>query len=99
MNQTGPGSLPGIRAAPASAYLANKHSLRIGSEALRQLMMSQGLYWVRRPAKGEVQQWRPRRFGQAKRCSSLRHWTGRRTVDGERERWSSRYPYRVHRVA
>ena len=60
------GSLPGIRA--ASEYLANKHSLRIGSEALRQLMMSQGLCWVWLPAKGEVHRWRPRRFGRAKWC-------------------------------
>jgi hypothetical protein len=45
----------------ASEYLANKHSLRFGREALRQLMLSQGLWWVRRPAKVEVHQWRPRR--------------------------------------
>ena len=60
----------------ASEYLANKHSLRFGREALRQLMLSQGLWWVRRPAKVEVHQWAAARFGRRTGASSLRPWMG-----------------------
>jgi biotin operon repressor len=45
----------------ASEYLAQKHHLRIGREALRQLMQSAGLWRVRRKDKVEVHQWRARR--------------------------------------
>jgi transposase len=45
----------------ASEYLASKHKLRIGREALRQLMLQAGL-WRQRPASQvEVHQWRARR--------------------------------------
>ena len=45
----------------ASEYLASKHKLRIGRDALRQLMLQAGL-WRRRPAcQGEVHQGRARR--------------------------------------
>jgi hypothetical protein len=45
----------------ASEYLASKHKLRIGREALRQLMMQAGLWRGRRRQDGEVHQWRQRR--------------------------------------
>jgi len=45
----------------ASEYLASKHKLRIGREALRQLMLQAGL-WRRRQRKDEkVHEWRARR--------------------------------------
>lgn len=45
----------------ASEYLANKHGISIGREALRQIMMSAGL-WRRHTQKVEqVHQWRTRR--------------------------------------
>jgi len=45
----------------ASEYLASKHKLRIGREALRQLMLQAGL-WRQRPASQvEMHQWRARR--------------------------------------
>ena len=45
----------------ASEYLASKHKLRIGREALRQLMLGAGLWRGRPQRNGEVHQWRARR--------------------------------------
>jgi hypothetical protein len=45
----------------ASEYLAEKHGLKIGREALRQLMMAAGLWRGRKPGIESVHQWRPRR--------------------------------------
>ncbi len=45
----------------ASEYLANKHGLRIGREALRRLMIDAGLWRVRRQKVEAVHQWRQRR--------------------------------------
>lgn len=45
----------------ASEYLAKKHKLRIGREALRQIMMQGGLWRGRRRRVEEVHEWRTRR--------------------------------------
>lgn len=45
----------------ASEYLAKKHKLRIGREALRQIMMAAGLWRGRRRRVEDVHQWRQRR--------------------------------------
>jgi hypothetical protein len=45
----------------ASEYLEKKHQLRIGREALRQLMLGAGLWRGRPQRNGEVHQWRARR--------------------------------------
>jgi transposase len=45
----------------ASEYLARKHKLKIGREALRQLMMEAGLWRGRKRKVEQVHQWRPRR--------------------------------------
>jgi transposase len=45
----------------AGEYLARKHKLRIGREALRQIMMEAGLWGGRTRKVVEVRQWRPRR--------------------------------------
>jgi hypothetical protein len=45
----------------ASEYLANKHGLRIGREALRRLMIDAGLWRARRQKVEAVHQWRQRR--------------------------------------
>ena len=45
----------------ASEYLASKHKLRMGREALRQLMLGAGLWRGRRQPSVEVHQWRARR--------------------------------------
>jgi transposase len=45
----------------ASEYLANKHGIQIGREALRQVMMSSGLWRGRKQKTEEVHQWRTRR--------------------------------------
>jgi transposase len=45
----------------ASEYLARKHKLEIGREALRQLMMEAGLWRGRKRKVEQVHQWRPRR--------------------------------------
>jgi transposase InsO family protein len=45
----------------ASEYLASKHKLGIGREALRQLMLGAGLWRGRRQRNVEVHQWRARR--------------------------------------
>jgi len=45
----------------ASEYLGNKHGVKIGREALRQLMMAAGLWRSRRPRVQELHRWRPRR--------------------------------------
>ena len=45
----------------ASEYLANKHGVQIGREALRGLMMAAGLWRGRRQKIGAVHQWRQRR--------------------------------------
>jgi transposase len=45
----------------ASEYLAKKHRLEIGREALRQLMMKAGLWRGRRQKVEAVHPWRPRR--------------------------------------
>jgi transposase len=45
----------------ASEYLANKHQLQIGREALRKLMTETGLWRGRQRQTEEVHVWRPRR--------------------------------------
>src|SRR4051812_34926612 len=45
----------------ASEYLAKKHKLRIGREALRQLMMGAGLWRGRKQRIEAVHQWRARK--------------------------------------
>jgi len=45
----------------ASEYLAKKHSVVIGREALRQIMMGAGLWKAREQKVERVHQWRPRR--------------------------------------
>jgi transposase len=45
----------------AGEYLAKKHKLAIGREALRQVMISAGLWQSRRQKVQAVHQWRPRR--------------------------------------
>jgi transposase InsO family protein len=45
----------------ASEYLARKHKLEIGREALRQVMMEAGLWRGRKRTVEQVLQWRPRR--------------------------------------
>jgi len=45
----------------ASEYLAKKHQLKIGREALRQLMLKAGLWRARGQKVETVHQWRPRR--------------------------------------
>ncbi len=45
----------------ASEYLHRKHGVKIGREALRQIMMRAGLWRSRRQQVEEVHQWRPRR--------------------------------------
>jgi transposase len=45
----------------ASEYLANKHSVKIGREALRQIMIEAGLWRARKQKMEKVHQWRPRR--------------------------------------
>jgi len=45
----------------ASEYLASKHGICIGREALRQIMMSAGLWRGRKRKVEEVHQWRTRR--------------------------------------
>ena len=45
----------------ASEYLAKKHKISIGREALRQLMMQAGLWRSRRQKVEDIHQWRPRR--------------------------------------
>lgn len=45
----------------ASEYLAQKHKLRIGREALRQLMIAAGLWRGRKQTVETVHQWRARR--------------------------------------
>jgi len=45
----------------ASEYLANKHDIRIGREALRQVMISAGLWRARGQKVETVHQWRERR--------------------------------------
>jgi transposase len=45
----------------ASEYLAKKHGVRIGREALRQIMIGAGLWRPRRQSAKPVHQWRQRR--------------------------------------
>ena len=45
----------------ASEYLANKHKLHIGREALRKLMMETGLWRGQHRQSEEIHAWRPRR--------------------------------------
>jgi transposase len=45
----------------ASEYLAKKHKISIGREALRKLMMQAGLWRSRRQKVEDVHEWRPRR--------------------------------------
>ena len=45
----------------ASEHLERDHGIRIGREALRQLMIAAGLWKVRRRKKEEIHVWRPRR--------------------------------------
>jgi transposase len=45
----------------ASEYLEKKHKVKIGREALRQMMLSAGLWQSRKQTVEAVHQWRPRR--------------------------------------
>jgi transposase len=45
----------------AGEYLAKKHGVKIGREALRQIMMAAGLWRSRRQKVEEIHQWRQRR--------------------------------------
>lgn len=45
----------------ASEYLAKKHKIRVGREALRQLMRQAGLWRSRKQRIEEIHEWRPRR--------------------------------------
>jgi len=45
----------------ASEYLAKRHSIAIGREALRQLMVEAGLWRSRRQKVEDIHEWRPRR--------------------------------------
>jgi transposase len=45
----------------AGEYLRKKHGMKIGREALRQIMMAAGLWRSRRQKIEEIHQWRPRR--------------------------------------
>lgn len=45
----------------ASEYLAKKHKIAIGREALRKLMMQAGLWRGRKQKVEEIHEWRPRR--------------------------------------
>lgn len=45
----------------ASEYLAKKHNIEIGREALRQIMIAGGLWRARRQKVEKVHEWRPRR--------------------------------------
>jgi hypothetical protein len=45
-----------------SEYLAKKHKLVIGREALRQLMIGAGLWRSRRQTVETIHEWRPRRY-------------------------------------
>ena len=45
----------------ASEYLAKKHKIKIGREALRQVMMQAGLWRSRRQKVEDIHEWRPRR--------------------------------------
>ena len=45
----------------ASEYLSKKHDVRIGREALRQILVNAGLWRARKQKVEKVHQWRPRR--------------------------------------
>lgn len=45
----------------ASEYLSKKHGVKVGREALRQIMMGAGLWRSRRQRVQAVHEWRPRR--------------------------------------
>jgi hypothetical protein len=45
----------------ASEYLAKKHNLKIGREALRQIMIGAGLWRARAQKIEDIHEWRPRR--------------------------------------
>ena len=65
----------------ASEYLAKKHKLRIGREALRQLMIQAGLWRGRKQKIEAVHQWRPRKAsrGQMVQWDTSEHdWLERR---------------------
>src|SRR5258708_21718244 len=55
----------------ASEYLENKHGVRIGREALRQIMMQVGLWRGRRQRLEPVRQWRERRSCRGNWCSGI----------------------------
>jgi transposase len=59
----------------AAEYLAKHHKLRIGREALRQLMMAAGLWRSRRQKVDAVHDWRPRRsrFGELVQWDTSNH--------------------------
>jgi hypothetical protein len=59
----------------ASEHLARDHGIRIGREALRQLMIEAGLWKVRRHKKEQVHVWRPRRsrFGELVQWDTSTH--------------------------
>ena len=62
----------------ASEYLAQKHKLRIGREALRQLMLQAGLWRGRRRRGEPVHVWRARRSsrGELVQCGTRPSTTG-----------------------
>ncbi len=65
----------------ASEYLANKHGLRIGREALRRLMIDAGLWRVRRQKVEAVHQWQaapqlPGRTGAVGYQANTSGWKG-----------------------
>jgi transposase len=53
----------------AAEYLSKKHGVKIGREALRQIMMAAGLWRSRRQKVEEVRQWRARRS-----CREMVQW-------------------------
>jgi transposase len=45
----------------AAEYLSRKHGVKVGREALRQIMMAAGLWRSRRRKLGQIHEWRPRK--------------------------------------
>jgi transposase len=52
---------PDFRPTLASEKLGESHGIRVGREKLRQIMIAEGLWKVRRRAKGYLHQWRERK--------------------------------------
>jgi len=65
----------------ASEYLAKKHKVEIGREALRQLMQEGGLWRSRKQKVESIHQWRPRRSARGEMVqwdTSEHDWLGGR---------------------